>query len=98
MAIGASGQRIQILGRITRSQPNPGGTNTIVIAYQLSEQTVDGNPHDGTVSGEAGFDTVFEPTDSEIEATLRTQLAAQLTADLTPVDAFLGTDVRGVKL
>jgi hypothetical protein len=97
MAIGASGNRIVILARNIGVNLDSIGRTVILVNYRLSEATIDGARQDGLLENTESLLAEFEPTDSEIEATLREELAIRLSEDFFPAE-FLSSDIRGLKI
>jgi hypothetical protein len=97
MAIGASGNRIVVLARNIGTNLDSIGRTVFLVNYRLSEPTIDGARQDGLMENTESILSEFEPTDSEIEATLREGLAIRLSEDFFPAE-FLSSDIRGLKI
>ena len=98
MAIGASGDRIVALCTILALNQLNDRTLDYSLSWKMSEATIDGSQWDGELISDNIVNTSLEPTDSEIEATLRSGVVVHMNTRYAPTDPFLDTDIRGLKI
>ena len=100
MAMGASGNRVVVLGKVlfAREAEEQPGMTQYVIQWQLSEPVIDSTTNATMTHSEESVITSVQPTDSEIMAELRGAVVRGITRELAPADPFIDADVRGCTL
>jgi len=100
MAIGATGRRVVVLGKVvwTREAEGQPGITEYLIHWQVSEPVADSQVNSTMTQNDESVITSMEPTDSEIMAELRSKLAVGVNRELSPADPFIESDIRGCTL